>query len=244
MELRRAEEALARRTTTAASGPDRIDPRLRTKVVALGQRLPEIWADPSVSREHRKALLRCLIDKVVMRRAARDMAEVRIVWRGGEVTEMAVALPVNTVTALPRYAEMETRVLQLARAGADDAEIARQLTAEGHRSPRRTEVLCSTVQGIRLRHRLKMPPKRTRWAKIPGRLSVPEVATDLGVSANSVSGRIRRGVLRIDRDPDTGRFLFPDIDETMMALRQLRAGAIARVDLTQGHREQEGHQDA
>ena len=177
-----------------------------------------------------------------MRRAARDMAEVRIVWRGGEITEMAVALPVNAVTALPRYGEMETRVLQLARVGTDDAEIARQLTAEGHRSPSRTEVLCSTVQGIRLRrHRLKMPPKRTRWAKIPGRLSVPEVATDLGVSANWVSGRIRRGVIRIDRDPDTGRFLFPDIDETMMALRQLRAGAIARVDLTQDHREQEGH---
>src|SRR5262249_3852957 len=107
LELRRAEEALARRTTTGASGPDRIDPRLRAKVVALGQQLPEIWADPSVSREPRKALLRCLIDKVVMRRAARDMAEVRIVWRGGEITEMTVALRVNAVTALPRYAEME-----------------------------------------------------------------------------------------------------------------------------------------
>jgi hypothetical protein len=119
------------------------------------------------------------------------------------------------------------------------------LTAEEHRSPSRTEVLCSTVQGVRLRHRLKMPPKRTYWAKIPGRLvSVPEVATDLGVSANWVSGRIRRGVIRIDRDPDTGRFLFPDTDATMTALRQLRTGAIARVDLTQDHREQEGHQDA
>jgi len=38
--------------------------------------------------------------------------------------------------------------------------------------------------------------------------------------------------------------LFPDTDATMTALRQLRTGAIARVDLTQGHREQEGHQDA
>jgi len=44
LELRRVEEALARRTMTAASGPDRIDPRLRAKVVALGQRMPEIWA--------------------------------------------------------------------------------------------------------------------------------------------------------------------------------------------------------
>ena len=57
-----------------------------------------------------------------------------------------------------------------------------------------------------------------------------------------MSGRIRRGVIRIDRDPDT--FLFPDTDATMTALRQFRTGAIARVDLTQGHREQEGHQDA
>ena len=46
LELRRAEEALARRTTGAASGSDRPDPRRRAKVVALGQRLPEIWADP------------------------------------------------------------------------------------------------------------------------------------------------------------------------------------------------------
>ena len=56
LELRRVEEALARRTMTAASGPDRIDPRLRAKVVALGQRMPEIWADPSVSREHSSAV--------------------------------------------------------------------------------------------------------------------------------------------------------------------------------------------
>jgi hypothetical protein len=30
----------------------------------------------------------------------------------------------------------------------------------------------------------------------------------------------------------------------MAALRQLKAGTIARVDLTQNHREQEGYQDA
>lgn len=60
-------------------------------------------------------------------------------------------------------------------------------------------------------------------------LSVPEVATDPGVSVNWVSGRIRRGVIRIDRDPDAGRFLFPDTDRTMRALRQLRTDAIARI---------------
>jgi hypothetical protein len=126
-------------------------------------------------------LLRCLIDNVVMRRAARDMAEVRIVWRGGEITEMAVALPVNAVTALPRYAEMETRVLQLARAGADYAEIARQLTAEGHRSPSRTEVLAArskeSVCGIASRCPQSEPVRQRYWAGSAFRKSPPTSAS-------------------------------------------------------------------
>src|SRR3954453_18774973 len=242
--LRRAEEALARRASQIETQSDRLDPRLRAKVVSLGQRLPELWADPSVSREHRKALLRCLIDKVVLRRAGRDSAQVRIVWRGGETTELKVLLPVNAVAALPRYGEMEQQVLALARAGFDDVEIARQLTAEGHRSPRCATVFPSTVQRIRLQHRLKLPPKQTRWAKIPGRLSVPEVAAHLGVTTNWVSSRIYRGVIRVERDTISGRHLFADTPATLMALRQLQAGTVKRLDFTKNHYEQEGHQDA
>jgi hypothetical protein len=48
-------------------------------------------------------------------------ADVRIVWRGGEINEMTVMLPVNAISALPRHAEMEARVLELARVGVDDA---------------------------------------------------------------------------------------------------------------------------
>lgn len=61
---------------------------LRAKVIVLGNRLPALWENPATRREHRKALLRCLIEKVVMRRCARDKAEVRIVWRGGATTEL------------------------------------------------------------------------------------------------------------------------------------------------------------
>jgi len=242
--LRQAEEALARRASQIETQSDRLDPRLRAKVVSLGQRLPELWADPSVSREHRKALLRCLIDKVVLRRAGRDSAEVRIVWRGGETTELKVLLPVNAVAALPRYGEMEQQVLALARFGFDDVEIARQLTAEGHRSPRCATVFPSTVQRIRLQHRLKLPPKQTRWAKTPGRLSVPEVAAHLGVTTNWMSSRIYRGVIRVERDTISGRHLFADTPATLMALRQLQAGTVKRLDFTKDHHEQEGHQDA
>ena len=100
IELRRAEEALARSTTAAPPQSIGVDAGLRAKVVALGERLPALWADPATRREHRKALLRCLIEKVVMRRNSRDRAEVRVVWRGGATTELTVMMPVNSLMVL------------------------------------------------------------------------------------------------------------------------------------------------
>src|SRR5258708_3996303 len=95
-ELRRAEAALARRALPVPPQSVGVDPHLRAKVVALGERLPAIWSAPSTRRAHRNALLRCLIEKVVMRRSARDKAEVRIVWRGGATPDLIVMMPVNS----------------------------------------------------------------------------------------------------------------------------------------------------
>ena len=232
IELRRAEESLAQRALAGPAQPAAIDPRLRAKIVALGDRLPALWADPATKREHRKALLRCLIEKVVMRRSARDRAEVRIVWRGGATTELTVMLPVNTGTALPRYAEMERRVCELAAAGRYDDEIARMLTAEGHRSPLRSnEVLPSTVCGIRLRHGIKTMRQRTRWPSVPGCLTVSQLADRLRIPQKWIHTQLRRGTIRTIHER-SGRYLFPDTPPAMRAIRELREHRIQHVDLT------------
>ncbi len=232
-ELRRAEEALARRPPVAEAdaAPEPLDPRLRARVIALGGRLPELWADPAVGRGQKKALLRCLIDKVVLRRAARDRAAVRIVWRGGAVTSLEVVMPVNALAVLPRAAEMEARVLALARAGIDDVAIARTLTAEGHRSAQHgAAVLPSTVRDIRLRHGVKLVPRQTRWPRVPGCLTVTDTAARLQISAKWLRGRLRDGAIRTIREA-SGRYLFPDDEKALEALRQLRARLVKQVDL-------------
>jgi len=241
VELKQAEEALDRRAKSSPQQHIGIDTRLRAKVVALGARLPAIWADPATPREHRKALLRCLIDKVVMRRSARDRAEVRIVWRGGATTELTVMMPVNALTALPRHAEMERRICELASAGIHDHEIARMLTAEGHRSPWRTDkVLPSTVQGVRLRYRIKAVRPRTRWPKIEGRLSVTELAARLRVPPKWIYTQLRRRSILTIYDP-AGRYLFPDDEAAMCSIRQLRAHSIDHVDLREDQHHDEGY---
>lgn len=81
------------------------------KVVALYDRLPQIWMDPATTDAHRKALLRCLVDKVVLDRGTRDIAMARIVWRGGAVTDLEVKMRVNSVATLTRGDEMVDRLL-------------------------------------------------------------------------------------------------------------------------------------
>jgi DNA invertase Pin-like site-specific DNA recombinase len=242
IELRRAEAALVKRTTEErAAEPAKLDPQLRARALAVGQRLPTIWADPGVSREHRKALLRCLIDKVILRRVGRAAATVRIVWRGGEVSEVQVDLPVGALAALPRGAEMEARVVQLALAGVGDTEIIRILTNEGHRSTRRDlKILPSTVRGIRLRHGVKTIWHCTRWPTVPGWLTVGGVATRLHIPEKWLRARLRSGVIRTKLEA-SGRYLLPDRPDALEALRQLRAGTISQVDLTPGHDQKEGH---
>jgi DNA invertase Pin-like site-specific DNA recombinase len=242
VELRRAETALAQRPAQGrATEPAKLEPQLRAQANAVGKRLPEIWADPDVSREHRKALLRCLIDKVILRRTGRDATSVRIVWRGGEVSEVQVALPVNALAALPRGTEMEARVLELALAGMRDTEIARMLTAEGHRSTRRDlRILPTTVQAIRLRHGVKAAWHCTRWPRVPGWLTVTDVAARLQLPEKWLRERLRVGVIRTTHEA-SGRYLLPDRPDAMDALRQLRAGTIHQVDLTPSHHEKEGH---
>jgi hypothetical protein len=139
---------------------------------------------------------------------------------------------------------MEQQALALAWAGFDDVEIARQPTAEGHRSPRCAAVFPSAVQRIRLAASPQASAKADAPGEDAGPLSVPEVAADLGVTTNWVSSRIYRGVIRVARDTISGRHLFADTPATLTALRQLQAGTVKRLDLTKDHHEQEGHQDA
>ncbi|RWM51753.1 MAG: recombinase family protein, partial [Mesorhizobium sp.] len=241
LELRQAEETLKGKTDASLPEPLGIDSRLRAKVVALGARLPAIWVDRAAPREHRKALLRCLIDKVNMRRGARDRAEVRIVWRGGATTELAVMLPVNGLAALPRQDEMERRICELASKGVYDDEIARILTTEGHRSPRRVDgVLLSTVRGVRLRHRIKTGRQRSRWPKVEGRLSVTDLAARLRIPPKWIYTQLRRGKLLTFSDP-AGRYLFPDEEKATQAIRKLREHSIDHIDLREDQPHEEGY---
>lgn len=239
IDLRAAEEAATRQAAVNDS-PTPLDRGLRDNVIALAGRLPALWDDPITDSARRKALLRCLVEKVILERGSRDVATVRIVWRGGAMSELAVARPVNGIAALTRGAEMQVRILELAHAGLHDDEIAVLLTQEGHRSPTCPDrVHPTTVQRIRLAAGVRIATQRTRWRHGPGQLGVTAMAARMGVPAKWLYVQIRSGRILIDRQP-SGAYLFDDTPETVDILLGLRNRAVKRVELRTRQRAQEG----
>ena len=242
IELRDAEEAVSRQ---ASPGPVvaqlGIGKALYGKVVSLAGRLPQIWIDPATSDVHRKALLRCLIDKVVLDRGNHDITVVRIVWRGGAVTSLDVKMRVNSVAKLTRGAEMRDRAIALSRDGMYDDEIAAVLTREGHRSPTcRDKVLPITVQRIRRAAEIEVGQRDVRWHHEVGSLSAPELAAKLRIPVNWLYVQIRKKRLLVDRQPN-GAYVFNDVAGVLEGVKNLRNHMISSVDLRICQPHQEGH---
>jgi DNA invertase Pin-like site-specific DNA recombinase len=243
-EVRAAEDALAQQAshqTAAHLGMGKI---LQGKVVSLAGRLPQIWAEPTIPDAHRKALLRCLIERVVLDRGEHDVASVRIVWRGGAVTDLEIRMKVNRIDKLTRGTEMRERVLDLSRNGIPDDEIASTLTGEGHRSPTcENKVLPITVGQIRRGAGIRVSDPRSRWSHDKGLLSAPQLAVRLNIPVNWIYVQIRQKRLLIERQP-TGAYLFRNTLAVLEAVRNLRNHTINRLDLRICQPHREGHQHA
>src|SRR5262249_10133684 len=149
-----------------------LSPEDREAFLGAGKKLPELWRQDLLSRQQQKAFLRCLLDKVVVRRSAPDTLQVRIVWRGGATGTAAIPVTVGALARLSSAGQMEKEILRLAKTDKTDEEIATLLTREGHRSPRQATVLPSTVRIIRLRHRLLRERRQSHPRRIAGCLTV------------------------------------------------------------------------
>jgi hypothetical protein len=206
-----------------------VPPALREAFSTLGQSLPTLWPQDTLSRAQRKALLRCLIEKVVLERHAPDTIATRIVWRGGAVSELAVPCTVGTLSALTGFAQMEAQVLRLEAQGHADEDIATRLTSQGFRSPQRPHVLASTVRTIRLRHGRLHRYRGPRPRRVPRSLTVSQIAMAVGVKPHWIYHLISRGRIVVSRDEASGLYLFPEGAETLDAFRQLRDGQITEL---------------
>jgi predicted DNA-binding transcriptional regulator AlpA len=227
-ELNRAEDALSQDERTPVT-PLKITAELKAAFTQIGQKLPDIWNTKLLSREHKKALLRCLIDKVIIHRARRDLILLRIVWRGGATSSFDISIPVGSLEELSGFEKMEQKIVQMSKQGERDEDIALALTAEGFRSPMHGNVLPSTVKAVRLQHGIMRKPSQSHPRQVDGYLTVPQIASTLEIPRHWIYDRIHKGVIHVTRDNQTGLYLFPDKPDTIDCFKKLRAGLIKQM---------------
>jgi DNA invertase Pin-like site-specific DNA recombinase len=205
---------------------DHLDAQTKQAWRVAGQQIPELWREGQFAPQQKKALLRCLIDKVVIHRGAPDSVHCRVVWKGGETTSADLPVAVGALARLSNRKAMEATILKLARRGRSDKAIADHLTKQGYRSPKHVRVLPSTVQKVRLQHRLLVKAGQSHPRHIAGSLTVAQIAAALQVRPNWIYDRIRNGTIQVARDAERNLYLFPDRPRTVTLFKQLRAGKL------------------
>lgn len=213
--------------------------RLRESFSKLSDSLPQLWQSPMLRQAQRKALLRCLIDKVVLHRNpdSWDVACVRVVWRGGAVTPINVQVPVGAATRMSSFDDLRAKILELKDERLPDSAIARILTEQGFRTARSDSVSTEAVKRIRLQSGRRCHDQGSLLRYVAGSLTIRQIAETLGVKRSWIYNSIRRGRIDIQRDEATRLYIFPDRPETIEQLRQLKAGQLAQVKIasTQEH---------
>ena len=112
----------------------------RAAIRRLAADIPALWQAPSTTAADRKAIVRQVVQRVVV--AAQGESErvrVTIVWVGGGQTVGEVVRPVARLEQLSYYPQLCARVRQLAADGLAAGAIAARLNTEGYRPPKRRQ---------------------------------------------------------------------------------------------------------
>jgi hypothetical protein len=206
---------------------------LRAAFADVGQKLPIVW--PRLSIDARRQLLRTLITAVNLRRDDEGMVQVRIVWKGGFVSEHMVRVPISSFRFSARERQIVDRIRELVEEGKSDAAIAHQLAEENY-SPCRGGVFTPMmVFKLRYRHKVPSPLARVRQGNLPEGYTIRELASLIGVDSSWFYHQIGKGTIQVEKMPCYGHYVFPRTKRTIQQLKQLKNGKLRQVSFLAEH---------
>jgi DNA invertase Pin-like site-specific DNA recombinase len=142
---RRWEEALAAERSLAdeydhfrQEQPLRLSEEERRRIAALAADIPRLWHAPQTTAADRKAIVRHVVDEVVVQvKQGSEYTDVTIRWQGGFTSQHEVRRTVLGYRDLRDCDQLLARVAELWTAGKTPKEIAAVLNAEGFHRPQR-----------------------------------------------------------------------------------------------------------
>jgi DNA invertase Pin-like site-specific DNA recombinase len=213
-DVRRAERGVAE---VAAKRPDPLTDEEIAWCRRAGADLRKVFDAPTTSDRERKQLLRAILAEVVVtvdRESEQHLAELRVVWEGGAVTEHTVTLP--RTGSHTRCTDQDT--IALVRRLAEqypDKQIAAILARQRRRTGKGNQFTAHRVAGLRAHHKIPAGPVRP-IAHDGEMVTIAKAADELDVSTATVHRWLREGFI-------TGEQITPGAPWQIRLTDELRA---------------------
>jgi hypothetical protein len=121
-----------------ATQPATLDDAEREAIRRLATDIPALWDAATTTAEDRQAIIRQLVDRVVVTvQGESEKVDVQLHWIGGHVTAATITRPVARFEQLSYYPQLLARVAALHGERQTLDAIAERLNAEGWRPPKR-----------------------------------------------------------------------------------------------------------
>jgi DNA invertase Pin-like site-specific DNA recombinase/uncharacterized protein YndB with AHSA1/START domain len=202
--------------------PETIPPELQTLFREMSARLPDLW--PTLSNAQKKALLRSLIQRVIIRHPVPDQVAVRIVWISGCFSDHTALTPVWREKDVSGFEQMAERIHELCQQGYNDDDIAQHLSEEGFHSARLPYVTPTSVLKIRLARGWHSPFEQCRGKdRVGDCLTVNGLTKQLDTNESTIYRYIYRKIIPaefVTRTPQTGVYLIRNDEQLIERLRQ------------------------
>jgi hypothetical protein len=221
---------------TAPPVTAKVSPADRKLFTDAGKQMPELW--PRLSLDSRKQLLRTLICGVNLNRGDAGCVRIRIVWRGGMVTELERQVPIMSQKYSSQEKLVAQRIRELSSIGQTLDEIAASLNQEGFVPCRGGQFTAIIVSKLKHQYVIVSGLEQIRRGTRPkGTYTAAEVAAQLGVQRNWIYRKISSGEIRIDKNEAFGCYLFPKSKQMINDLKRLKLGKCAHVSIQKVHHE-------
>lgn len=203
----------------------------REAIRRLSRDIPELWHAPSSTAADRQAIVRQLVERVVVRvQGDSENVDVEVHWAGGNGTQATLIRPVARLAQLSYYPELLERIKALHAQGLRRSEIACVLNREAWRPPKRRLTFTPETVGnllVRLglygakhRQRIQLERQADEW-------TLAELVYTLGMPPATLYSWLRKGRLQARFNPQPPRWLiWADAAELarLQALRQAPQG--------------------
>ncbi len=198
----------------------------RDAIRHLASDLPALWQAETTTAADRQAIIRQLVERVVITvQGESEQVDVQVHWMGGHRTQVRRRRPVARLDQLSYYPDLLARAAALHQEGHHRRAIAEVLNTEGWRPPKRRETFTADmVSTLLVRQGLSTSKARPRSvAREREEWTLPELAYTLEMPLPTLYSWLRKGHLKTRRDAASRQWLiWADTDEVqrLQALRQ------------------------